>query len=296
MWKGAVLCGTSQSYGRLLHSARDVDGKPPEYVGGRGSPRRRPLLVRDVCRYLDYRPSLRPSRLGHSHTICNGYAYPKNSFRSHIQRLTSPQGGDLNRSGLLGKGYFWPQLRSRLTGVSTTDLISNCVERLGLAEQWKPIARFINTPTGSSTSPEFVAVDTVEPSRNRLKVYSRCSATNLSGVVSAMTLGNQPALVNHPGVQHAIANVTHLWRLMFGQDAVDNDVSQISHHSIYTKGVVIYYDLTPGRAIPLPKVYIPVRHYAKNDAHVCEVMSQYYREIGFINSGSTYQETVEKAL
>lgn len=196
----------------------------------------------------------------------------------------------------MGKGYFWPQLRSRLTGVSTTDLISNCVERLGLAEQWRLIARYINTPAGSSTSPEFVAVDTVEASRNRLKVYSRCSATNLSGVVSAMTLGDHPALVNHRGIQHAIANVTHLWRLMFGQDAVDNDVSQISHHSIYTKGVVIYYDLTPGRAIPMPKVYIPVRHYAKNDAHVCEVMSQYYREIGFIKSGSTYQATVEKAL
>ena len=35
----------------------------------------------------------------------------KNSFRSHIQRLISPQGDDLNRSGLLGKGFFWPQLR-----------------------------------------------------------------------------------------------------------------------------------------------------------------------------------------
>lgn len=272
-----------------------MDGKPPEYAGGRRGPRRRPLLVPDVCRYLDDRASLRPSRFGHSHSICNGYAYKKFLPVSY-PNINNFQGGDLNRSGLLGKGYFWPQLRSRLTGVSTTDLISNCVERLGLAEQWKLIARYINTPAGSSTSPEFVAVDTVEASRNRLKVYSRCSATHLSGVVSAMTLGDHPALVNNPGIQHAIANVTHLWRLMFGQDAVDNDVSQISHHSIYTKGVVIYYDLTPGRAIPMPKVYIPVRHYAKNDAHVCEVMSQYYREIGFIKSGSTYQETVEKAL
>ena len=139
-------------------------------------------------------------------------------------------------------------------------------------------------------------MDTVEPSRNRLKVYARCSATNLSGVVSAMTLGNQPALANHAGIQHAITNVTHLWRLMFGQDAVDNDVSLTSKNSIYTKGIVIYYDLTPGRAIPMPKVYIPVRHYAKNDAHVCEVMSEYYRNIGFIQSGSTYQEMVERAL
>ena len=211
-------------------------------------------------------------------------------------QFSNYQGGDLNRAGLLGKGYFWPHLRSRLTGVSTTELISNCVERLGLAEQWKPIARYITTPTGSSTSPEFVAVDTVEPSRNRLKVYTRCSATNLSVVVSAMTLGSHPDLVDHPGIQHAIANVTHLWRLMFGQDAVDNDVSLISKNSIYTKGIVVYYDLTPGRAIPMPKVYIPVRHYAKNDAHVCEVMSQYYREIGFIKSGSTYQDMIEEAL
>ncbi len=74
----------------------------------------------------------------------------KNSFRSHNQRLTFLKGGDLNRSGLLGKGYFWPQLRSRLTGVSTTDLISNCVERLGLAEQWKLIARYIVAQSSQS--------------------------------------------------------------------------------------------------------------------------------------------------
>jgi hypothetical protein len=111
-----------------------------------------------------------------------------------------------------------------------------------------------------------------------------------------MTLGNQPALVDHPGIQHAIANVAHLWRLLFGQDAVDNDISLTSKNSIYTKGIVIYYDLTPGRAIPMPKVYIPVRHYAKSDAHVCQVMSQYYRDIGFIESGLTYQRMVEQAL
>ena len=139
-------------------------------------------------------------------------------------------------------------------------------------------------------------MDTVEPSKNRLKVYARCSATNLSGVVSAMTLGDHPTLVSHPGIQHAIANVTHLWCLMFGQDAVDNDVSLSSKNTIYTKGIVVYYDLTPGRAIPMPKVYIPVRHYANSDAHVCQVMSQYYRDINFIKSGSTYQQMVEQAL
>jgi hypothetical protein len=111
-----------------------------------------------------------------------------------------------------------------------------------------------------------------------------------------MTLGNHPALVNHLGVQHALANATHLWRLLFGQNAVDNDVSLVSNHTSYTKGIVVYYDLMRGRAIPLPKVYIPVRHYAKNDAHVCQVMSQYYREIGFTKSGSTYQQMVEQAL
>jgi len=205
-------------------------------------------------------------------------------------------GCDFNKSGLLGKGYFWPQLRSRLTGVSTTDLISNCAIKLGLAEQWKPIAKYITTPTGSSTSPEFVAVDTVEPSRNRLKVYARCRATNFSGVMLAMTLGNHPALANHPGIRHAVANVSHLWRLLFGPDAVHDDISLTSKSSIYTKGIVVYYDLTPGRAIPMPKVYIPVRHYAKSDAHVCQVMSQYYREIGFIKAGSTYQQMVEQAL
>jgi len=111
-----------------------------------------------------------------------------------------------------------------------------------------------------------------------------------------MTLGNQPALVNHPGVQHAVANVTQLWRLLFGQDAVDKDLSLVSKNSIYTKGIVVYYDLTPGRALPMPKIYIPVRHYAKNDAHVCQAMSQYYRDIGFIKSGSTYQQMVEQTL
>ena len=205
-------------------------------------------------------------------------------------------GCDFSQSGLLGKGYFWPQLRSRLTGVSATDLISNCVNKLGLAEQWKTISQYITTPTGSSTSPEFVAVDTVERSRNRLKVYMRCRATNLSGVVSAMTLGNQPALADHPGIRHAVGNVAHLWSLLFGPDAVENDIPLISKSSMYTKGVVVYYDLTPGRAIPMPKVYIPVRHYADNDAHVCQVMTQYYREIGFVKSGSTYRQMVQQAL
>lgn len=54
-------------------------------------------------------------------------------------------------------------------------------------------------------------------------------------------------------------------------DANDNHI---------TGGLLLYYELKPGHALPFPKVYLPVRHYCKNDSVIATGMQAYHAKKG----------------
>ncbi|KAJ7704932.1 tryptophan dimethylallyltransferase-domain-containing protein [Mycena rosella] len=199
-------------------------------------------------------------------------------------------GCDFTRNGaLIGKAYFLPHIRSKSTGIPSYTLVADCMQNLGLETPWRTVHEFIQTlPQDIEATPEIVSVDCLEPSKNRAKVYMRTNAASLATISEIMTLGSA---LTDPVVTDTVRTLERLWRLLFPNAADTTSIpSRNSHH--YANGFVVYFEMTLGSPFPLPKVYIPVRHYCKDDRFVAEAISSY-----FINSaeGSATVENI-KAL
>ncbi|KAJ7016170.1 aromatic prenyltransferase, partial [Mycena alexandri] len=190
-------------------------------------------------------------------------------------------GCDFTRSGLVtGKSYFLPHIRSKSTGVSCSAIVTGCMLRLGLETPWTAVYNFLRTlPSGLEVTPEIVSVDCVEPCKNRAKVYLRTNAATLQSILEVMTLGFS---LTDPMVAESVHVVRQLWQLLF--PTAGQEMTIISHNEQhYASGFVIYFEMVLGVSLPLPKVYIPVRHYCDNDLSIAEAVSSY-----FVNSPKQY--------
>ncbi|KAJ7483256.1 aromatic prenyltransferase [Mycena latifolia] len=186
-------------------------------------------------------------------------------------------GCDFTRSGaVIGKAYFLPHIRSKSTGISPSALVTECMINLGLETPWRTVREFIETlPHDLEVIPEIVSVDCLESSKNRAKVYLRTSAASLATISEIMTLGST---LTDPVVSETVCTLGRLWRLLF-PTAGDTTTIPSRNSDHYASGFVVYFEMTLGSSLPLPKVYIPVRHYCKDDQFIAEALSSY-----FINS------------
>ena len=136
---------------------------------------------------------------------------------------------------------------------------------------------------------EVVAVDCVQPSKNRAKVYVRTQASSLRSVIDIMTLGGK---LSDPSILSAVATLRHLWRLFF--DEPDENVSIRSlRPGHFGSGFSVYFEMALNRSTPSTKAYIPIRHYCHDDAVIARSMAQYYREVGLPSVGDRYVSDIQ---
>ncbi|EIN06467.1 aromatic prenyltransferase [Punctularia strigosozonata HHB-11173 SS5] len=215
---------------------------------------------------------------------------PLPAFGGSIGTQTSQfiLGADLDKTGMTGKAYFWPTLRSRMSGTSNIQTINACMERLGLVSQWSTVTSYLATlPASHSATPEVVAVSTVRPEHNGIKAYIRTCANTLADLIPYMTLGGNPTLVNHDGVRSAVDSVRLLWRLLFNVD--EHTAVHLHRPNFWASGILVYYDLAPGRAYPLPKLFIDVRHRCQTDVQIARAVKLYFEETGNDGIASWYE-------
>jgi tryptophan 7-dimethylallyltransferase len=196
---------------------------------------------------------------------------------------------------MVGKAYFWPTLRSRMTGQSNTEIVDACMVRLGLSAQWSLVTSYLATlPAAHQATPEVLAVSTVRPEQNGIKVYVRTYATTLAELLPYLTLGGHPALVDHAGVQSAADSLRRFWRLLFDVDEHTSVRSQ--NPDFWASGILVYYDLALGRAHPLPKLFIDVRHRCRTDAQIARAVAQYCEETGNTKMAGWYEDEIQSML
>ncbi|KAJ3512850.1 hypothetical protein NLJ89_g3285 [Agrocybe chaxingu] len=122
-------------------------------------------------------------------------------------------GGDFAPTGMVGKVYYLPQARARITGESEDQLVTECMTRLGLSVSWSAVLSYMSSlPRETRPSTEMVSVDCLEPSRNRLKVYFRAHDHTLSAIEHHMTLGGT---LDGEVVQNTLRVVRNLWEFLF---------------------------------------------------------------------------------
>lgn len=187
------------------------------------------------------------------------------------------------------KAYFMPEVRSHATGVSKEQLILNALSGLnaGLTVPWQATLNYFDcVPQAIRPEVVILATDCNDPKDSRIKIYVRTKSTTFEDLEGFMTLGGT---LNNQVVKNAMTALEDLWGTVMGMDTrtdgwkkhrLQPAVSADANDQHLTGGLLLYYELKPGSALPFPKVYLPVRHYCANDYAIATGMQDYHKRNG----------------
>lgn len=200
---------------------------------------------------------------------------------------------ELHKSEVVVKAYFDP-VKAEQTGRSRLSVLSDSIVsleksdlRVGAYDQM--LAFMTSDAEGSQLEIVGIAVDCVLPKDSRLKLYVRSPSTSFDSVCAIMTLGGK--LNTFP--QAMLKDFRKLWQLTLGlgEDFAPGANLQAKSHE--TAGVLYNFDIKAGNLLPKPKVYIPVRHYARNDLAAAEGLASYLKSKGQDRFVESYMRALE---
>ncbi|MDI1487655.1 MAG: hypothetical protein OHK93_006926 [Ramalina farinacea] len=135
-----------------------------------------------------------------------------------------------------------------------------------------------------------LAVDCIDPAVARLRIYARSQDTSFKTVQSILTLdGRIPTWTNE-----MIADLWNLWKLVLNlpqEHSMDEPLGQVSHE---TSGMLYNFDIQPHKTLPETKVYIPVKHYGKNDRSIAEGLVTFLRENEQLEQTKKFMGAIER--
>lgn len=201
---------------------------------------------------------------------------------------------ELLEEEVMTKVYFLPQWKARTTGSTTLKVVEDAVHALGASDPslsiaMNTIADFIRAfPLDQRPEVEIVAIDCIDPSQSRIKIYLRSRQTTFDSVIDMMTLGGRLPSMTPRGQ----ASLEELWCSVLSLDHADMDLPQTAHR---TAGILYYLELKAGSPLPKAKVYIPAKHYGKNDLLVAQGLSKFLKNRDQrLTDGSDYLDGIRK--
>lgn len=211
---------------------------------------------------------------------------------------------DFDGGKVTTKAYIFPLLKALETGIPVLDLVSTAIRNLdepalSVSPGWNVLEDFIRScPIASRPKLEFIAIDCVAPEKSRIKIYVRTPHTALEKVKDVFTLGGR---LNDQTIQTALGMLEELWRLVLdlpdglrdSDELHPRDENSAGHR---TSGVLFNFEIKPGAALPEPKLYIPVRHYARSDLDIARGLTAFFRRRGWTSLAETYTDTLKETL
>jgi DMATS type aromatic prenyltransferase len=205
----------------------------------------------------------------------------------YAPRVSSPSsvfvGFDLGSNGLMGKMYLVPVIaeqtgQSRLTVLNDAlRTLPNCRELLA----YKYLDRFLQIR--NKTDPVHilgVATDCTDLANSKLKIYFRSPVTTFASVKDTLTAGGTVTLWN----DNQLGELRDLWFRLLGLPPDFPEDRELPEKTHETGGILYNYDIKPGNQQPETKVYIPVRHYGKNDIAIAREL------VGFLRARLGHEE------
>ena len=179
---------------------------------------------------------------------------------------------DLYEDSIMVKAYFLPALKSIQSGLSKLDLVSRSLVALDAQAgldlgAFRLLRDYIDNSPHQEIEVEILAIDCVLPTKARLKIYLRSPRTSFRSVVDIMTLGDQDRRLQ---MAESFEELHKLWDLVTGDGNTKSASSDLKHVSHRTAGILYNFEIQHGKRELVPKVYIPVRHYGKNDLAVMQ--------------------------
>lgn len=183
---------------------------------------------------------------------------------------------DLNEKDVTVKAYFFPEYRAHATQKTNAQVISEAIE---LAPFCRPedlsvlytFQEFVREHAKIPLAMDMLAIDLVEPLQSRLKIYIRTRETSFESVREAMTLGGR---FTDGDMETGLQSLRRLWDSLFDQHGIpDTWLLPASKHR--TAGILYNVEFRLESKAPKVKIYIPVRHYARNDWQIMNAVSDF---------------------
>ncbi|KAE8376763.1 aromatic prenyltransferase [Aspergillus bertholletiae] len=190
-------------------------------------------------------------------------------------------GFDLGRDGhRMCKMYLLP-VKAEQTGQSRLEVLDDAIRTLPQFSDlsaYPPLEGFLRHQEALGTPAHIiaVAVDCVDPSASKLKIYFRSSSTSFASVKDTLTAGK----VVSSWDDSSLEQLKELWYLVFGLSPDFPCSQELPVKSHETSGVLYNFDIKFCNHEPETKVYIPVRHYAQSDRAIATGLVKFLQRHG----------------
>ncbi|MCJ1250587.1 hypothetical protein MMC30_007815 [Trapelia coarctata] len=205
---------------------------------------------------------------------------------------------DLRESDVMLKVYFFPCWRAVSQGISNLDAIKQAVSRLPCLRpsdipSFDTLCGFLQKRSEQSYTAEMLAIDCVAPLKSRVKIYVRSRSTDFQSVLQTMSLGG---LMRSEEMDEGFQQLQELWNLVFGFPDSHSATLPLDNKDHRTAGILYCFEIRPGETFPVAKVYIPVRHYAPNDAAIAKGLASFLKRRGQDSRSVRYARALKEIL
>nr|QPI71219.1 Aromatic prenyltransferases [Ovatospora brasiliensis]WNZ75140.1 MollF [Ovatospora sp.] len=190
---------------------------------------------------------------------------------------------DLDGGERAMKVYFYPMVKHIATGKRSEELVFDVIRRLEpLGPKFGPALDVLEDylrGADEAAPIKVLGIDAVDPevTKARLKVYMRRKSTAFNVVRDAVTLGGR---VVDPETLKGLEVLKGIWHLLLDEPegiADDNWNKPPNDPTNEHWGLALGIELTPGRATPQVKVYVPAWQYARSDAAMVKNMEKVFQ-------------------
>jgi DMATS type aromatic prenyltransferase len=207
-------------------------------------------------------------------------------FNSHINHEAGPKGDhqssifyafDLAATEITAKVYFFPRMRAEACGQSNLAVMLQAINSIPDVsnddlEACAIFRDFTSDEVNKDLEYEMLAIDLVNPTKSRLKIYFRSRDTTFNSVINIMTLGGR---IRNSRLYLGLVDLHRLWKALFGAcGPLDQPLGDNAHR---TAGVLYNVEFRLRDSVPVAKIYIPVRHYSSSDAAVIKGLNDYFQ-------------------
>lgn len=281
----------------------DFDGSPPKIrysietispIAGTPADPFNQAMTRDLIDQLNFeRPGINWQWFEKLSTVFQDRCNRPSCFTKNNNPSSILLAFELHKGEIATKAYFVP-VKAEQLGVSRFTVLTEGVQTLeGDTFKFPAYQRFLDFVSTSKPSSQVevigAAIDCMDPEKSRLKLYVRSPETSLDSVCTMLSMNDELDTLSGGAYEELKA----VWYLVLGleQDHATSENLKSKLHE--TSGVLYNFDIKAGNAAPETKVYIPVRHYGKNDLAIARGLVAYLKSQGRDQYASGYLRALE---
>jgi DMATS type aromatic prenyltransferase len=214
---------------------------------------------------------------------------------SDISASQMAYGFDLKDSTVSVKGYSFPALKCEVTGKDFGQVIRDSIKPLSSQMGSLPAFGMVDEymlEAQAYSEFAFFSWDCVQPAKSRLKIYSSSNTVVWSRVEEIWTLGGRLRL---PAVVQGLKYLRQLWDAIKLSDGNRAFTGGFDDGNDATPSPMVWnYEVRCNDPIPLTKFYFPV--HGESDIAVVRGVAQFLEQIGLVEQGQKYIQTVQHLL